>query len=449
MVVSTVFSLLLAESIVRIARPDLKYLVNTQYQKHEHHIFAIPKNHCWLNTHPDTSEIFTIFYNSLALRQSREFSIKKEPGTVRIGVFGDSMTELCQAPVQYVFTEPLDYLLNRSGGSYEVLNFGTCGYGTDQIYLRYMNEAKNMDLDIVIYVFFHNDLREIIQNRLLDVDDQGDLRFIPPPQKVLWKSIASKFYLTYLTIEFYSNFYKNNWDSANAPENTKKRGPEIASLAFLHPSGETNQYTGKAERIFCRLTTEMNKEITKRGGRFYVVFLPDVLEGSINYNRKISAVVRSLGVESLDLSPLFFQANEHHLAARYRFKNDDHWNEEANKLAAAFIFQFLAKKLGIPYDGDVFVKQGLSEYYQAVGMDKVTPFLLAETKVSNEKKEVIASRYLSLQKKMRVCLERCLEKKTDQKAIFNCFYKYTGCSNQSVFLFLMKQQKNSKSPDVF
>ena len=39
-------------------------------------------------------------------------------------------------------TLTLDYLLNQTGRRFEVLNFGTPGYGTDQIFLQFMDEEN-------------------------------------------------------------------------------------------------------------------------------------------------------------------------------------------------------------------------------------------------------------------------------------------------------------------
>ena len=74
---------------------------------------------------------------------------------------------------QYSFTEPLDYLLNRTEKNYEVMNFGTDGYGTDQVYLQYMQEGTKLNLDYVFYIYSNNDLRNIRENSLIDISKKG------------------------------------------------------------------------------------------------------------------------------------------------------------------------------------------------------------------------------------------------------------------------------------
>jgi lysophospholipase L1-like esterase len=67
--------------------------------------------------------------------QSRDVPVAKPPGTFRIAVLGDSIAAGHTLRVRHArnFAETLEELLNARGGTrFEVLNFGTDGYGTLQ-----------------------------------------------------------------------------------------------------------------------------------------------------------------------------------------------------------------------------------------------------------------------------------------------------------------------------
>ena len=139
-----VLSLGLAEGVLRVARPELGVLVENAFLENSSRIFATSRNTRQNVPHPDWKKEHTIHYNNLGLKQCREFVVPKPPGVTRIGFFGDSFTENVFMPTQYSFTEPLDFLLNRTGGRFEVLNFGTSGYAVSQV----MRLARNRIRDI-------------------------------------------------------------------------------------------------------------------------------------------------------------------------------------------------------------------------------------------------------------------------------------------------------------
>jgi hypothetical protein len=91
--------------------------------------------------------------NEFGLRGTAPRAIDKPPGTTRIGVFGCSQTfgETVDDGKTYVD------LLNKRLVNAEVLNFGVRGYGTDQMLLRYEQEAKAYDFDVVVigFAFYH------------------------------------------------------------------------------------------------------------------------------------------------------------------------------------------------------------------------------------------------------------------------------------------------------
>ena len=89
---------------------------------------------------------------------------QKPPGTLRIGLFGDSIAEGVHVYPDQVASRRLETRLNREfcNGKCEVLNFAVGGYGTLQEWLRYRRDGRPFGLDVAVLLFIGND----VQNNL-------------------------------------------------------------------------------------------------------------------------------------------------------------------------------------------------------------------------------------------------------------------------------------------
>lgn len=86
-----------------------------------------------------------------------EFSIAKPPNTVRIALFGNSVVEALQVPLEDTFGKLTERALNQSpteSRRTQVLNFGVSGYTNTQDYYRYVTDAVRYSPDTVL-LFFH------------------------------------------------------------------------------------------------------------------------------------------------------------------------------------------------------------------------------------------------------------------------------------------------------
>lgn len=90
--------------------------------------------------------------NSYGFADSDRSTEKTRP---RIALIGDSTTEFWEVAEnsrgQFVLEEMMD-------GDFEVLNFGLRGAGTDQQYIRLVNQVIDFAPDIVVYLFCINDI---------------------------------------------------------------------------------------------------------------------------------------------------------------------------------------------------------------------------------------------------------------------------------------------------
>ncbi len=87
--------------------------------------------------------------NSGSLRGRGEYSPSPREGTVRVSAFGDSFT----FGSDVADDETWESQLSGYDPRFEVLNFGVSGYGTDQSYLRFLEDGLPYNSDIVIIGF--------------------------------------------------------------------------------------------------------------------------------------------------------------------------------------------------------------------------------------------------------------------------------------------------------
>jgi hypothetical protein len=82
----------------------------------------------------------------------------------------------------------------------------------------------------------------------------------------------------------------------------------------------------------------------------------------------------------------------------FYFENDDHWNEEANKLAAVALFDHISQleHIEVP-DRDGFIRRNLNAFYRSFPPLAVGPSWLSSDEVSDAERDAIRRRYLALE----------------------------------------------------
>ena len=108
---------------------------------------------------------------------------EKPPGTRRIVVLGDSMTEAFQVSVEDTFVAGLERRLRASDRTVEVLNLGVSATGPPQAYLVYRARGRRYGADVVVLALFTgNDFRSALPElegkpylRYPVIDATGDL----------------------------------------------------------------------------------------------------------------------------------------------------------------------------------------------------------------------------------------------------------------------------------
>lgn len=140
--------------------------------------------------------------NSLGFRDTREYSLSKEPGTFRIIVLGDSVTfghgALFETSYPYLLEQRLrDW---RPDVKWEVWNLGVPGYNTAQE-LAYLNQVgASYAPDLVIVGFFLNDFTGFEPNANPGIVDRAVSSVMRVMQRHVYSTELYK--RVYLTLRF-------------------------------------------------------------------------------------------------------------------------------------------------------------------------------------------------------------------------------------------------------
>jgi len=357
---SLVLALAAAEGVLRLVRPRYEEAAESFARADSMRLWARPPYARYTRANPDTGSRHPVVHNAFGMRQHRDFPARREPGELRVGLFGDSYLENLGMAAPYSVSEVLDYLLNAHPGvRATVLNFGVSGYGTDQAYLSFAHEEAARDLDVALYVFAANDVRNLYENQLFELAPDGSLeeRVARPPSG--WKAVVGKLWLTQLVRDAWQRAFGETDEEADA----RRRAGQAERLVDATAQGihadlvgeRTSETTRHYVTLLQRLLARWRADAAARGVRFAVVLLPKWKEGS--------------------LEPLFAGnevINLYTELARYgggprpwQFAQDGHWNERGNEVAAVHLMRHLESMLGLaPLDDDA-VRSALGRYYRA------------------------------------------------------------------------------------
>ena len=345
--------------------------------------------------HPDTGEIHTVIHNNLALRQHRNFTDQQLENSLNLGFFGDSYVENVRIPVQNSFSEPLDYLLDRRLEDVNVLNFGVDAYGTDQSFLFYSQVSQTVPLDYVFYVFSVNDLRNIYENGLFNINEEGQLVNIPPRRSTWLKRRLGNYHTTYLLIDIVERM--RNLFGASHPEEAlselgrraRFRSPRALAIEDQLEAGSMTRDLAWSIEVFRKLLQRWQQMVEENGGKFYVILLPR--QGESNTWRIVGE-----GFSAIDLFQRFNENISDYNYLDIRFKNDGHWNEKGNWLAAVELYRFLETEMSLtPYSDDELFG-GARSYFSAFPASWRPKIGTVVDTTSLSDREVIRREYLAL-----------------------------------------------------
>jgi len=394
----TLLGLGFAESAVRLFVPRYVEAANSIYDADAVRLRKRRPDARRHARHPDSSDVHSLIHNALGMRQHRTVTVEPAAEEIRIGVFGDSFTENVGLPVAYSLSEILDYLLRQQTDRVTVLNFGVDSYGMDQSYLSYLHSPPAAYLDQIVYVFCANDIRNLYENKLYDLAEDGGLVPLAIPPRPWWIPLASRLTLSYLVRDVAASFLGQPWgDERPLSEHVVQRmirrsqqhrlwDPVADGIQF----GIDNDVTTRASERYLELAQVVvdhwAKEAVARQDGFRIVLLPYAAESrmAIHFSpHRVLDLYREFSVYAFSETD-------------WTFVNDAHWNELGNLLAAIHIYRDLAAALPgrILTDGDI--RRAVYAYYRA--FDGWQPPIWAEPwDVPTDELTAIRERYLELE----------------------------------------------------
>ena len=370
---SCLVGLSLCEVSLRLLYPKYRGLANAQVNQDAMRIWSnMPNARSW-KYHPDTGSAHPFQHNNLGLRQHRNFTEADLTPATNIGVFGDSFVENIGLSAPYSFTEPLDYLLNQSGIRFNVLNFGVHAYGPGQSFLHYEHFRYINKLDYFLYVYCENDTRNIHETRLFHLDEAGRL---DRPTTILspwWVRLISRLHISYLILDASECLFQRSQNLLSKElfdEYQRRTGVQ----GHWHEEHIRHSlYRGKMDdgefksslAIFQRIVRRWKQLVENNGGAFSIVLLPVT-----PVHPDVAAVLMEEDVKVFDLYDCFSSYDPAHTDrpwrdSPYRFKNDGHWNEAGNRLAAVCLYRLLEEEMGVPALSEKRFGESLRKYYSA------------------------------------------------------------------------------------
>ncbi len=291
----------------------------------------------WTYRPDSTRQAGTFTINSAGFRSRRNFSKSPPADTLRIALFGDSFTAGDDVSDEEVWGYLLERKLKEGGIRAEVLNFGAGAYGMGQAYLRWREQGKHFEPDIVIFGLQPENLKRNVnvfrqllhpsgpafsKPRFALIEDELQLLNSPaiPPEQLI--DVFENFHDHPLApYEFYyrARTRAARWWSAS-------RLLSIAFEALRNADEEPEIYTPGSEggELGKAIVDDFGQDVLGNGAEFVVLHLP--LQSHLI--RYFSNLPRPRPVYDFLLEhsreSYHYIAFEEHLAPRHR--DDAHWS---------------------------------------------------------------------------------------------------------------------------
>ena len=299
----------------------------------------------------------------------------------RIIVYGDSNIQARFSDTVNTFTGQLDHYLIKSGlRDFEILNAGVVGFGPDQSLIRFELEAEKYVPDIVIFhIFADNDFGDLIRNRLFHLNDRGSLvatehKKTIDPYLLEIKRKKHKYNVSNLLIvkgllkikrEFLGIFVKetavkrlNNLQELSEAEYSVYNDSKPRKFSHFSDHYDIDVATNthqESSRIKIKLMSEViikaKRLADAKSISLLVLIQPSIIDlttdNSVldykylqkkfpNYNREnLTSEVENIcilnEIKYINLFDVFLENNPNNL---FFIANDNHWNDQGQKLAA-------------------------------------------------------------------------------------------------------------------
>ncbi len=251
---------------------------------------------------------------------------------LRVLVLGDSFTWGWGVAQGQVFTD----LLQRRLPAVAIANRGVNAFGTSQEYLLMQRELAERHYDVVMLMFFHNDLTDNI-----DPDSGRRPIFALEGDALVPRNQPPEPLMTPLQRLFKEHSRALDLISFSATQFGRWLNPVEALNIVPEGSEDIDYHTLPGAAVTMRLLAEMHRLAAGNGAQFILVYLPhhseiQHLPSRAPYLRAVHALVRDTaareGIPLVDLAPAFNEAAQAGQAVIY--PHDAHWTPTGHALAA-------------------------------------------------------------------------------------------------------------------
>jgi len=199
--------------------------------------------------------------NALGYRD-REFS-KGRNARRRVLFLGDSFVFGDGLPAAEAPPQTLERRLGPD--RFEVFNMGIYGYGPDQSFLRLLDEGLDFQPDLVILGLYPaNDFRDLIVNRLFEVDESGALRHAP--RHPLLRALRQPRLWHYARRRLTGHWFPQDWEIEHVVP--------LFTDGFEPPMDPSQPATRRKAALLRALLVRYGEALEARGVGFLVVVFP-------------------------------------------------------------------------------------------------------------------------------------------------------------------------------
>ena len=305
--------------------------------------------------HPDKGSNIESKYYEFGAKGKLDFNIDLK--NTSVGFFGDSFTENLRIENRFSFNSFLSELSKDTN----LINLGVDGYGTAQSFQRWLNVKDILKLEVVVYIFCSNDLRNTYEAQIFDRDlfAKGKIKNIVPTDVPLLIALANSFHITYLAIEAYfkakaiynrvSNLQTSLYSARLADKFSS--GKEVHRRKFHDEyadkilqeflSDNPSEKTLETAKHFKQIVKKWQEMVEIQGGKFIVAVLP-TKEGKLAAkklfsNQEVVQLKSTAEIAQLENLP-------------WKFNIDGHWNEYGNLAAAISLRDSLNEQEDMNFD---------------------------------------------------------------------------------------------------
>ncbi len=293
--------------------------------------------------------------------RSPAYERPKREGVRRVLVFGDSFAEGWGVEGDEMLSARLQDCLSDSGEAAEVLNFGVAGYGTDQAYLLFQKLGQSYQPDLVVLLFYGNDLWNNASPRGIGAE-QGYKPYFRPARdgrlELLGVPVRKTRYWDATRYEGGSlgqrvaHYLRSHWHVYALAEKALRTEMPVAKQSQFYDGLYGIDAEGQWQHVWeltGMLLRDFDRAVRRSEAEFLVTYAPSIVQieeqnwqekrvlhglGS-DYdlqkpNRYLADLTRRYGIDYLDLYP-------HFAAAAQRselYLRDSHWNAGGHALAA-------------------------------------------------------------------------------------------------------------------